>query len=81
MSPAKDSTVTGSLADLILAYLAENPGEHRCHEVAREIGRDTQPTANECARLYRRGVVERVRRAARTTGALTITFYAHKDED
>lgn len=60
---------------LILAALAAEPGRpFRCFELARIIGDRVQPTANELARLARRGVVNR-------TGAESKripTYYQHK---
>lgn len=45
---------------MILEFLANNPGEWRCYEIAAAIGEATQPTANECARLARAERVDRI---------------------
>lgn len=63
--------VRGSLADRILRYLSRYPGqEFRCYEIARDIKRDTQPTANECGRLARRGFIDRTGSDDRTKPTL-----------
>lgn len=63
---------------LILNYLAEYPErEFRCHEIAAAIGHGVQPTANECARLARRGSV--VRRGSEDP--TVPTFYKARPDD
>lgn len=69
------ANVRGSLADRILTYLARNKGERfRAYQIAQALRRETQPVANECARLARKDRVTREGSEDRTQP----TWYSHK---
>lgn len=71
-------TKPGSRATRILDYLKANRRKRfRAYEIAEALGERTQPTANECARLSRRGLIARTRKPRPNDGA-PITQYQHQ---
>lgn len=58
--PTKDAIVAGRMPDRIIEFLASRHGhEFRCNEIAVALDLPSQPVANECGRLARRGKLAR----------------------
>lgn len=59
MSTATPATRT----NLVMSWLAENPGMHRPTDIASGLGLDTTDVAKTCRHLYEQGHIARVRTA------------------
>lgn len=60
--------VAGSNRDRVRRWLEDHPGQHRCQEVAAELGLSTHQVAIACYGLYEQGAVLRGTRQASNGG-------------
>lgn len=51
------------LPQRIAEWLTRNPGSHRPVDIAAGLGVETRPVANECPRMYQKGILHRSRPA------------------
>jgi predicted DNA-binding transcriptional regulator len=76
--PPKFTIIYGSVAQQILSYLRKRPrSKYRPPEIAAALGLTTVQVGNECARLYRRGLLDR-ETTIREGKTLGISYYRIK---